>query len=387
VEKHLSEVRVAPQSGAAWGKLGAVLRSFEFRDEARRCFETAERLDPKEPRWPYLHSLLLASDSPSAAVVRLHRAVALCGNEPDTPRLRLARLLAEAGQWDEARSQLRELLRAKPDHAPALLALAHAAQARGDLAEAVSLANRCTSDRRTSRAASTLLGILHQRLGDTNAARSASQRAAALPPDAPMPDRFEMEATALRIDPRVLSDRSQRLLQSGRLAEAAPLITQLVRDHPQFSEGWLLLGRLQVQSKDPVAAEQSLRRHLEMDRSSVNGLFQLGMALLAQERNADAAEIFEQATKLKSDFGPAYFNLGLAMVRSGRRREAVTPFREAIRHNPERIDSYILLADLFLQLGEKTEAAELARQAQAVNPEDWRLPALREKIGRVKIDP
>src|SRR5258706_209969 len=51
IEKDLDEVRAAPRSGPAWGKLGAVLKSFEYREEARRCFETAERFDPAEPRW------------------------------------------------------------------------------------------------------------------------------------------------------------------------------------------------------------------------------------------------------------------------------------------------------------------------------------------------
>src|SRR5687768_10360595 len=153
VENHIAAVRAAPRSAAAWGKLGAILKSFELREEARRCFGVAEKLDSHDPRWPYLHGVMVAFDSPQESIVLLQRAVALCGNEPDAPRMRLARMLAEAGRWDEARVQLQELLRAKPDHAPALLALANAAQARGDFAEAMTFANRCTADPRTARAA------------------------------------------------------------------------------------------------------------------------------------------------------------------------------------------------------------------------------------------
>src|SRR5262245_19319267 len=53
VEQHIGQVRSAPRAGPAWGKLGVLLRSFEFRAEARRCFHVAERLDSKDPRWPY----------------------------------------------------------------------------------------------------------------------------------------------------------------------------------------------------------------------------------------------------------------------------------------------------------------------------------------------
>lgn len=381
IGRHLDNVRQQPRSGTAWGRLGATLRSFEFREEARRCLENAERLEPKDPHWPHLRGLLLANQSPAEAIPALQRAVALCGNEPPAPRLRLARLLAESGRWNEAHGEFQELLRARPGYAPALLGLAQCAQERGDVQEALALANRCTNDRSTARAAWSLISALQQRAGETSAARLASQRAAALPADAPMEDPFETELNPARSDPRDLSDRAQRLLQAGRVAEAASLVQQLAREHPQFAESWLLLGRWQLLSRNPVGAESSTRRHLGLDPQSVNGVFQLGSALLAQNRFDDAAAAFRRATQLKTDFGPAFYNLGFALARSGKTREAIAPFREAIRHNPERVDSYVLLADLHVQLGEFEEAAMLARLAESINPADRRLPPLREKIG------
>lgn len=382
IEQRFDEVRGNPRSGAAWGRLGAALRSLEFRDEARRCFENAEGLEPGEPRWPHLLGLLLANHSPADAMDAWRRAVALCGNEPPASRLRLARLLAESGQWPRARKEFTELTRAKPEYAPAWLGLALCAQVLGNPQEALALANRCTSDRSTSRAAWSLVAALQQRLGDTNAARLAGQRAAASPLDAPVVDAFESELNPVRSDRRDLSDRAQRFLQAGRVEEAAPLVQQLAREHPQFAESWLLLGRWQLLGRNAVAAEASTRRHLEFEPQSVNGVFQLGSALLAQNRFEEAAAVFRQATQLRSDFGPAFYNLGFALAKSGRTRDAIAPFREAIRHAPERVDSYVLLADLHVQLGELSHAEAVARQAEALAPDDRRLPALWRKIGR-----
>jgi len=167
---------------------------------------------------------------------------------------------------------------------------------------------------------------------------------------------------------------------AGRVVEAVPLVNRLVQEHPDFAETWLLLGRTQYLQNQPVAAEGSFRRFLEMDAQSVNGHFQLGMSLLAQKRYPEAVARFRQATSLKRDFGPAFFNLGFALAKSGQQREAVAAFEEAIRQSPEIIDSYILLADLHLQLGEKEQAVELAKLAEQVNARDPRLPALRRKI-------
>jgi tetratricopeptide (TPR) repeat protein len=382
VELHLNQVRASRRSAKAWGELGSVLRSLDIRNHARYCFTIAERLDPRQPRWPYLNGLLAAETAPGESVAALRRAVTLCGNEPDAPRLRLAKALAETGQWEEAEKEWRELLRARSDNAVALLALAHSAQTRGQLFEAVSLASRCTNDIHTARAAWTLLAVVRQRLGDTNAARSALQQSELLPPDAPADDPFAREAAAVHGDPRRLSDRVQRLLTERNFAEAEPIIQLLVREQPQFSEGWLLLGRMQLLRQEPGPAEQSIRRHLALEPQSVQGWFQLGLVLLSQERYAEAVTPFEQATRLKPDHGPAFYNLGLALIKSGRKGDAMRAFREAIRHNPERIDSYLMLADLHLQLGQKLEAAELIRRAEAMNSGDPRLGALKERMTR-----
>jgi tetratricopeptide (TPR) repeat protein len=381
IEQSMTAVRAAPRSGPAWGRLGSVLKSFDFRDEAVRCLGIAGDLDPGEPRWPYLRGVLLANISPSNALIDFHRAVALCGNEPEAPRMRLARLLAESGRTDDARRELETLLQAKPKHAPSLLSLARLEQASGGLTQAVAMSQQCTGDAQTAQAAWMLLSALHLRLGDTNAAQLASRKAAAVSSDVPFSDPFEAEILRWRGDARSLSDQAQQFLLARRLDDAAPLVARLTNEHPGFSETWLLLGRLRFLQKNPVAAEQSLRRHLELDPRSVNGVFQLGMSLMEQSRYAEAAAVFAQATQFKADFGPAFFNLGFSLAKSGQKQEAVAPFREAIRHNPEHIDSYILLADLLLQLGQREEAASLARQAETVSPTDRRLPVLRQKLG------
>jgi protein O-mannosyl-transferase len=380
IQRRMDEVRAAPRSGQAWGKLGAILKSFNFREQAQACLAEAEKLAPKEPRWPYLQATLHANDAPALAISKLRRTVALCGNEPEMPRLRLARLLAESGREDEARTELEQLLRAKPDSGSARITLAQISQARGEWNEAMSLASACTTNPYTARTAWTMLSALKRRLGDTNAAEMANRRAAAVTPDAAWPDPFEDEVLAWRNDARSLSNRAQSHLLAGRPADALPLVNRLVKEHPDFAETWLLLGRAQYLQNQPGAAEQSLRRFLELDPTSVNGHFQLGMSLMAQQRYPEAVNTFQHTISLKRDFGPAFFNLGFALAKSGKPREAIPAFEEAIRQNPEKIDSYVLLADLHWQLGEPAPAVELANLAERLDPADPRLPALRRKI-------
>src|SRR5262249_39712413 len=53
-----------PRSAAAWGRLGQLLRAHGAVPESNRCFAQAERLDPGDPRWPYLQGTGLQSDDP-----------------------------------------------------------------------------------------------------------------------------------------------------------------------------------------------------------------------------------------------------------------------------------------------------------------------------------
>lgn len=383
IQKHLDAVRLEPRSATAWGRLGIVLREYGFKPEAQRSLEEAERLDPTNPRWPYAHAILLIVHQPLDAAVQLERVVALCGSEPEAPRYRLAKILAEDGRWTEANRELAALLQAKPDFAPARFLSALGAQAAGNLEEAITQANRCANDPRTQRAAWALLATLHHQQGKPTEAATAARRSATLPPDEGFDDPFEAEAILLRGDPRALTEYAHPLLAAGRLDEAGRLIERLVKEHSDYPETWLLQGRLEMLRKQLPAAEQSLRRHLELAPRSAQGWFQLGTALLNQNRFPEAVAAYGKATEIKPDFGPAFFNQATALARAGRPDDAMAAFRETIRHNPEHFESYLRLAELLLRSGRNADAIPVLAQARTLNPADPRLAPLLERAQRL----
>src|SRR5437870_6110343 len=59
-------VEVEPQSAAAWGEYGFVLRAYRQHPEADQCFQVAADLDPTDGRWPYLLGIHLADTDPTA---------------------------------------------------------------------------------------------------------------------------------------------------------------------------------------------------------------------------------------------------------------------------------------------------------------------------------
>ncbi|MFO1497008.1 MAG: tetratricopeptide repeat protein [Verrucomicrobiota bacterium] len=348
LHRRLDDVALHPKSAPAWGWLGALLWAYDFRVSASACLTEAERLEPGNPRWPYYHALALIIVTPNRALPFLEKAVSLCGSSPAAPRFRLAHLLAEQGRWEDAQPHLEALLAAQPDFAPARLLGGRAAQHRGDLETAVLLTRGCANDPRTARSASILLAAIYRQKGDPAASDQALRRSATLGPDQLFEDPFQAEVTLLRGDPRALSEQAHPLLAAGQLNEAAALISRLQQDHADDPETWLLVGRLQLLRKDVPGAESALRRHLQMNPRSVQGLFQLGLVQLAQERWTNAAATFGQTIEIKPDFGPGHYNRGVALSRAGQPQAAIAAFRESLRYNPERVETYLFLADLQL---------------------------------------
>jgi len=375
IEQALTEVKASPRSGPAWGKLGMILMVYDLASEARDCFSQAERLAPREPRWPYLQGLLLLPDE--AALPKLARAVELAKGEPLITRIRLAHALAEHGRQEQAGEQFRRL---PPNHPAALLGLANLKVNSGDAPNATIDLGKALTDPHTARAAHLLLASIQQRHGDPDAARSSREVAAALPPDRDWPDSFLAETDTYRHGRKLLGERIQQFLQSPQPAQAAPLINRLIEEYPQAPEGWLHLGQMRLSQENCAAAEQAFRKHLSLRPDSVNGQSLLGTALLCQERYPEAADAFARAIELKPDFGQAHFNLGFARARAGQAVEAIESFRQAIRYNPDFIDPYIVLADLLGQLGETTEALNLLETARRLAPSDPRIQALTERI-------
>jgi tetratricopeptide (TPR) repeat protein len=380
IDKSVAEVRSSPRSGPAWGRLGMVLQTYDFKEDARSCFVEAERLSPQEPRWPWFHALLLLPDD--AGLPKLRRAVELCHDQPDAPRLKLAQLLAERGELDEAERHFQELLRARPDHAVAWLGVANVSISHGRLEESVGQLNRCLTNEYTAKAACQLLATVQQRLGHTNAADTATRLAATLPPDRDWPNPFAQEAAQYRVGRQALLDRAQQLLRQRRAEEALPVATRLVTDYADAADAWLTLGRVRVLEKDFVAAEQALRHCLQLDPKLVDGHMQLGLALLYQRRNAEAAASFQEALRQKPALAEAHYNLGLARLREGDRAGAIQSLREAIRCDANEVQPRLALADALNKSGQREEALAELRRALKLNPNDARVRQMLERTMR-----
>ena len=367
VEEARTAVQSSPRSGRTWGRLAMVLSIHDILPEADLCFAQAERLEPREPRWPYLRGLARSGDDPEAALPSLRRAAKLCGDLP-APPLRLAELLIERGGLDEAHAAIAPVFQREPFNPRALLCLARLAVARNQLSAARDYLKQSIQFAPDVKATYTLLGAVEQRAGDQPAAEAAFRRAGQLPETHVWPDPFLVEINQLRTGLTAMADHAENWLAQGYVTNAVALMQQAVAQYPDRVQAWLVLGKSLRQAGDPVGAERALHRAAQLDPDSVAAHTELGSALFAQTRYSDAEASYREALRINPRLAEAWFNLGLCLVNQRNSEQAIEAFQNATRFKPDLTYAYIRWGQALGRLRRVPEAIEQMQRALQLSP-------------------
>lgn len=375
-------VETAPRSAAAWGRLGMVLFVHEFSDAAQAAFAQAARLDPEEPRWPYLHGRLLYRE-PERALAHLERAAKLCRDRPLAPRLKLAESLLELGRLDDAERHLRQAFAIEPQHPRVHLGLGQLALAREQWPVAVEHLLRTSSTPFARQKSLNMLATAYRRIPgrEQDAVRAAAQ-AQLPPPDLSfdqLDDEFIQEVAQLGVGRNHRRAAARNLMTAGRLREAAPLLRSLAKDYPDDALTRVLLAEVLLRGEDWRGAADTAEAALRVDPVAAQAHFYLGVARfeLAQRqpnsRSDAAVEQLRRAVELKPDHGYAHNYLGRALQRAGRTAEAFAAYLDAVRCYPAFVDPHLHLADVWLDSGWALPAFIHVHQAfQAADTNDRR---------------
>jgi Flp pilus assembly protein TadD len=407
ITKFRERVREQPRSAEAWGQLGKVLLANGFYPQAEQCFVQAEKLDEKQPRWPYYQALLHRQEDTRLALVDLRRA-AERGERSDPGvlaiRLRLAEMLLEEGHGDEAEAQLRLVAAKDPNNPHLLYHQGLQALARDDLGTATACLSRLTQHPAARQKACAQLAVAYRRLGDDGQAAAFTRRAAELPSDNPWEDPYSEEYQQFRISAQGRLQQVHALEAEGKNREAVALLNGLDKDAD--SDLQLALGTNLVQLGKFSEAEAPLRKALALYPDMVPAHYLLGIAVFLQAEIAsrsgpgvpeaarakyrESAAHFRRATELQPNHGLAHLSLGRALAVLGQRDEALQELRNAVACKPEEARTHFYLAEALANAGRAEEgrhhlelALRLAGKENAL-PDAATVERVREKLGKPK---
>jgi tetratricopeptide (TPR) repeat protein/peroxiredoxin len=162
--------------------------------------------------------------------------------------------------------------------------------------------------------------------------------------------------------PRTTAERVTKALPFPGVSEAE-----------EFRRNYLSYGSDFFQREYFDQAEASFRLALR-DDPSAEAWYGLGSVYLKQQKNAEAGDSFERATKLPAGYPEtlpnAWNNLGLLATREGRTSEAIPYFQEALRLSPDHLIALENLGNAYRQQKQWEEARKVLERAVEVSPQD-----------------
>ncbi|HEY7327960.1 MAG TPA: tetratricopeptide repeat protein [Gemmataceae bacterium] len=402
IETARRKIHADPYSVQCWADLGKLLRASQLYPEAVACFAQAERLDPKNPRWPYLQGESLRMSDNNAALPPLQRAAALADSPTSSPNtsadqgggiapfLRLAEVHLALGHNDQAEKQLRRALEIEPDDPTVHYYLGLLYLARDDLSASLDHLKRCEHSPITQRKACIQLAAIYRRMGQTQEADNYGRKADTLEQDRNWIDPYLSDVLAA--SRRTLFDEIQYLEQRGDYRAAVEQLTDLIQKKPEYRY-YIALGSDLLELGDLDRAEQTLRSAVALEPEKLAAKYALSRVLWsradkdeptdqarARSEFLEAADLARQALAGRPDHAMAYGVLGQSLRRLGKRKEAIDAFRKAIECDPNLSLAHLYLGETLAQDGQIAEARASLERARELSPNDERAKAALEKL-------
>jgi len=338
-----------------------------FADEAIACLELLLELEPSDPRWPHLLATLLAGYG------RLDEARAHWQNTlrlaPDylPARLRLGDAALKSNQLEESAASYRAVLAGDPHNPYALLGLARIDLARQEPEAARAHLEAAVSARPDLAGAWALLATVHDRAGETLAAKAARQRASADRHREP-PDAWVDALADDNYDPYQIAIAAEIAAEAGRLDEARRGFERAVILDPANAISRRLLGKFHAERGESAAARAELERAVSLDPTNADGwLFLLQTCEALADRAASARALADGLRHCPSSSGLHHEN-GRRLAAQQRYPAAIAAFQEAKRLRPQEAAPYIDLAIVYLRTGQTDRGIAELQAAHEAEP-------------------
>lgn len=276
----------------------------------------------------------------------------------------------QAGQFDEAERECRQVLAVEPAHPDALHMLGILRAQRRDFTSAAAMIGRAIEVRPGMAAYYANLGNVLQESGQVEEAIAAYRRAIALAPalaevhnnlgnalqlkgEVEAALREYAQATALRPDfPEAHFNRGNALQRQQRWKDASAAYRRALSLRPGYAEAHLQLGMALFGDGEVEPAIAEYRRAIALRGDLVEAYGNLGRALLYQGRPEEAIAEFQRALALRHDQPDIEHELGSALREVGRLDESIAAYQRSLATRSGFADSHYGLAWTYLLKGD-----------------------------------
>jgi Flp pilus assembly protein TadD len=253
----------------------------------------AQQQAPKKDPWDEALRLAGAGDL-EGSISLFEEAIE---DEPESAERRgaMAKVLYQAGRYDEAEEQARAAVEMSPEDVDGRMVLYSIYMAQGDL----------------------------------DGAKQTLDEARAVAPG----------------DLRILRQMAVVANEAGSDEDAVTAWEAVTEVDPEDSEAWMTLGDLYARLGDSQRSEQAYQHVVELDPSGAHQIFyNLGALIMNRDDRTDAdtekaIAAFQKAVELKPDYAQAYKQLGFALLGKGDRAGAKEALEQYVKYAPDAPDA------------------------------------------------
>lgn len=182
---------------------------------------------------------------------------------------------------------------------------------------------------------------------------------------APLSAAAQKPQTVQPVKPNVA--RARELIDSGKAAQALPLLDQTLAANPSDAQALLLRSTARFQTGDLSGGRKDLERSLSIDPRQRQAWLNRGALDLAEKRYDRALEAFQQGEKLDPGAPDNDINLGAVLLLQSDLKGASARFSRYLSAQPTSSEAHYLVASNYALAGYAALAVETLRRAVEID--------------------
>ena len=314
------------------GELGRLYLAYELLESAEQCLRMADRLAPRDFRWPYHLGYLTQGEGRLDEAARYYERSLAIAQGVVPAMIRLGQVYAARGRPEAAEWVLREALIRAPASAAGEAALGELLVSQKRYREAEELLRSALERQPGADRLYDPLALALRGRGEDAAARHMMARRGTV--DARPVDPLIDGLAELAIGERVHLLRGRAAYQAGQFEQAAKEFRGALERKPDSVAARVNLGSTLGRLGDPEGAMEQYRKAIEIAPTNTAALHKLGALLLGRGELAAALEPFQAAVLYAPEDARIHFQLAEALRLNDRPEEALPHYRKSSELEP-----------------------------------------------------
>jgi tetratricopeptide (TPR) repeat protein len=212
----------------------------------------------------------------------------------------------------------------------------------------------------------------------------STSKAPAVPPGGPGASISAADANVPEAARKSVADAQQLLTQGTDIDKGIELLKKAIKQYPQYSQAYLLMGVAYSSQKNWSEAEKSLQKAVELDHDNAAAYLAAGAVENGKNNFPDAEKYLLRAAELAPESADAQFELGRTYFGLGRWEAADQRVAKANQLRPTDSQQHVMMGNILLRERNAEGALKEFQEGLRLDPTGPMAEPTRQMIARIE---